>query len=87
MTEEHHLYNEIVDDQRYREIRDLGAIPEAESLQLTIKRTVPYWRETIIPEMEKSKSILIVGHETNLRGLIMEIESKSSQSSRDKSRR
>lgn len=37
-------------------------------------RTIPFWTEKIIPEIQNSKSVLIVAHGTSLRGLVKHIE-------------
>lgn len=49
-------------------------IPRSESLLCTKKRSKVYWDETIAPSLKEGKTILIVGHENNLRSLIMRLE-------------
>ena len=49
-------------------------IPLAESLKCTMKRSRVYWDETIAPALKSGKTILVVGHENNLRSLIMRLE-------------
>lgn len=49
-------------------------IPLAESLKCTMKRSRLYWDETIAPAIKSGKTILVVGHENNLRSLIMRLE-------------
>jgi 2,3-bisphosphoglycerate-dependent phosphoglycerate mutase len=52
----------------------LNKIPKCESLKCTLKRSKVYWEREIIPILEEGKTVLIVGHENNLRSLIMNLE-------------
>ena len=52
----------------------LDQIPHSESLKDTKSRSKVYWDEVIAPELKEGKTILIVGHENNLRSLIMRLE-------------
>jgi hypothetical protein len=49
-------------------------IPESESLKCTKARSGVYWDEAIAPQLKQGKTLLIVGHENNLRSLIMKLE-------------
>ena len=49
-------------------------LPLAESLKCTMERSSVYWDNTIAPALKQGKTILIVGHENNLRSLIMRLE-------------
>ena len=49
-------------------------LPLAESLKCTKERSSVYWDETIAPSLKEGKTLLIVGHENNLRSLIMRLE-------------
>lgn len=49
-------------------------IPQSESLKCTKERSSVYWDETIAPALQQGKTLLIVGHENNLRSLIMRLE-------------
>lgn len=59
-------------DPRYRLLVD--KIPKCESLKCTLKRSKVYWERTILPALQAGKSVLVVGHENNLRSLIMNLE-------------
>jgi len=59
-------------DPRYRMM--LEKLPKSESLKDTIARSSIYWDKTVIPALEEGKTLLIVGHENNLRSLIMRLE-------------
>jgi hypothetical protein len=49
-------------------------IPHSESLKDTKARSRVYWDETIAPALKEGKTLLVVGHENNLRSLIMRLE-------------
>ncbi len=49
-------------------------VPEGESLEQTSNRVLPLWKESIQPELEKGKNILIVAHGNSLRALIKHIK-------------
>ena len=57
----------------------LDQIPQSESLKDTVKRSSVYWDQVIAPKLHKGKTLLIVGHENNLRSLIMRLEDISPQ--------
>ena len=48
--------------------------PGGESLKDTAARTLPYFNETILPELKAGKTVLIAAHGNSLRSIIMEIE-------------
>ncbi|ADT84248.1 2,3-bisphosphoglycerate-dependent phosphoglycerate mutase [Thermococcus barophilus] len=50
------------------------APPGGESLKDTAKRTIPYLKERIIPELEKGKNVLVSAHGNSLRSVVMHIE-------------
>lgn len=56
-------------DIRYSDV-DFNELPKGESLELTIKRVIPYWKKFIYPQLQKRKKILIVAHGNSLRALI-----------------
>ena len=41
-----------------------------ESLEDTVKRVIPYWEESILPELKNGKKILIAAHGNSLRALM-----------------
>merc|ERR1712232_339985 len=49
-------------------------IPKSESLKDTKARSRVYWDDVIAPELRSGKTLLVVGHENNLRSLIMRLE-------------
>jgi len=52
--------------------------PEGESLKMTAERTLPYFKKTIIPHLEKGENILISAHGNSLRSIVMELDHLSS---------
>ena len=51
--------------------------PNGESLEMTAKRTIPYYQKHIVPYLQQGKSVIITAHGNSLRALIMHIESMS----------
>jgi 2,3-bisphosphoglycerate-dependent phosphoglycerate mutase len=49
---------------------DPRILPRAESLALTIDRVLPYWHDTIAPEIRSGKNIIIAAHGNSLRALV-----------------
>ena len=47
-----------------------GHVPLTESLKDTIARTLPYWHDTIAPQVKSGKRVLIAAHGNSLRGLM-----------------
>jgi 2,3-bisphosphoglycerate-dependent phosphoglycerate mutase len=55
-------------DPRYRD-QSKGDLPVTESLKDTLSRLLPYWKQTIVPEIRSGKKVLIVAHGNSLRAL------------------
>ena len=53
--------------------------PNGESLEMTAERTLPYFRENIIPHLQKDKNIFISAHGNSLRSIIMELDGLNSK--------
>ncbi len=47
------------------------APPKGESLKDTADRTLPYFKETIIPYLKKNKNVFIAAHGNSLRAIVM----------------
>lgn len=56
-------------DIRYMGIQG-DKIPLTESLEDTITRSLPYWKEVIVPNMKNFDQLLVVAHGNSLRGII-----------------
>ena len=63
-------------DKRYKAIADAYSevpkkyIPLAESLADTYRRTVPYWKSTVVPAIKDGKHVLIVASHNSLRSVV-----------------
>jgi len=60
-------------DSRYKDLDD-DELPLTESLKDTYGRVLPYWKNTIIPEIKSGKTPLIVAHGNSMRALIKHID-------------
>jgi 2,3-bisphosphoglycerate-dependent phosphoglycerate mutase len=72
----HAYYDAIVKDPRYAGDPKPEEFPMFESLKLTIERTLPYWNNTIVPQMKEGKNIIIAAHGNSLRGIVKHLDSK-----------
>ena len=53
--------------------------PGGESLKDTYERTIPYFKEAIIPQLENGKNVLVAAHGNSLRSMIKYIENISDE--------
>ncbi|SHL32536.1 phosphoglycerate mutase [Nitrosospira sp. Nsp11] len=65
-------------DPRYRNLKRED-IPLTECLQDTVARFLPYWNETIAPQVKNGQRILIAAHGNSLRALVMYLDNLSEQ--------
>jgi 2,3-bisphosphoglycerate-dependent phosphoglycerate mutase len=65
-------------DPRYASLSD-DELPRCESLKTTIDRTMPYWFETVAPQIREGKRVLIVAHGNSLRGLVKYLDHMSDE--------
>ncbi len=54
-------------------------LPLTESLETTIQRVIPYYLETIVPEIRSGKSVLIAAHGNSLRALVKYLDNISDE--------
>ena len=54
-------------------------LPLTESLETTIERVIPYYLETIVPEIRAGKSVLIAAHGNSLRALVKYLDNISDE--------
>ena len=54
-------------------------LPLTESLKETVARSVPYWEDTIAPEIRVGKRVLIVAHGNSLRALVKYLDGVSDE--------
>lgn len=57
---------DLASDPRYAGI----AIPDTESLKLTIERVLPYWESAILPVLASGETVIIAAHGNSLRALV-----------------
>ncbi|OQB41513.1 MAG: 2,3-bisphosphoglycerate-dependent phosphoglycerate mutase [Candidatus Hydrogenedentes bacterium ADurb.Bin179] len=65
-------------DRRYAHL-DQQDIPLTESLKETVARFIPYWLETIAPQVAAGKRLLIVAHGNSLRALVKYLDEISEE--------
>jgi 2,3-bisphosphoglycerate-dependent phosphoglycerate mutase len=65
-------------DPRYKSLSEKD-IPLAESLKETVSRVVPYWKNTIAPELKSRKKIIIAAHGNSLRALVKYLDNVSEE--------
>lgn len=53
--------------------------PGGESLKDTAARTIPYYKEHILPELKAGKNVLVVAHGNSLRSIVMDLEKLSKE--------
>ena len=57
---------DLAADPRYAGI----AIPNTESLKLTIERVLPYWESAVLPVLASGETVIIAAHGNSLRALV-----------------
>jgi 2,3-bisphosphoglycerate-dependent phosphoglycerate mutase len=73
------------DDDRYpgHDLRYKGLtereLPLTENLSQTMDRVLPFWQESIVPEMRKNQKVIISAHGNSLRALIKYIDHLSDE--------
>ncbi len=65
-------------DRRYADLAP-EQLPLAESLKDNVARFLPYWHETIVPELRAGKRVLIAAHGNSLRSLVKLLDDVSDE--------
>jgi len=65
-------------DLRYRNMSS-GDIPLAESLKDTVARFLPYWNQSIAPQINAEKKVIIAAHGNSLRALVKYFDNLSEE--------
>jgi 2,3-bisphosphoglycerate-dependent phosphoglycerate mutase len=65
-------------DRRYKDLKR-DELPVTESLKDTIARFLPYWHETIAPDIRAGRKVLIAAHGNSLRALVKYLENVSDE--------
>lgn len=64
-------------DPRYA---DLGSeMPRTECLKDVINRMIPYWAESIVPDLASGKTVLVTAHGNSLRALVKHLDNISDE--------
>ena len=65
-------------DPRYRDLSQ-DELPLTECLKDTVERFLPYWHDTIVPEVKRGQRILISAHGNSLRALVKYLDNISDE--------
>lgn len=65
-------------DRRYRGV-DPKLLPSTESLKTTLERVLPYWHESIAPQLQAGQTVLVTAHGNSLRALYKYLTHMSDQ--------
>ncbi|HMN60306.1 MAG TPA: 2,3-diphosphoglycerate-dependent phosphoglycerate mutase [Anaerolinea sp.] len=60
-------------DPRYAKV-DPAVLPACESLELTLRRVLPYWESQIVPRLKRGEKLLIAAHGNSLRALVKHLD-------------
>ena len=60
-------------DKKYENL-DSKILPSSECLKDTVERFLPYWEETISPNVKNGKKVMIVAHGNSLRALVKHLD-------------
>lgn len=53
--------------------------PHGESLEMTAKRSIPYFKNSILPFLQQGKNVLVSAHGNSLRSIVMFLDSLSNE--------
>ena len=59
-------------DVRYADLG--GDLPATECLKDVVARMIPYWKESILPDLKAGKRVLVTAHGNSLRALVMHLD-------------
>jgi 2,3-bisphosphoglycerate-dependent phosphoglycerate mutase len=65
-------------DRRYADV-DPRLLPATESLKDTLARVLPYWEQSIVPQLQRDAQVLVVAHGNSLRALVKMLDGVSEQ--------
>ncbi len=74
LTDQRHPRN----DPRYAGLPQ-EVLPATESLRDTLERVLPFWQETVLPEIRSGRRVLLVAHKTSVRALRKHLEGISDE--------
>ena len=67
------MTNAITISRRYADVPK-EELPNCEALKNCIERSLPYWNESIVPQLKEGKKLLVAAHGNSLRGIVMHLE-------------
>ena len=56
----------------YRDV-PRSLLPRGECLKDTLARCAPFWRESVLPELQAGRSVLIAAHGHSIRALVKQV--------------
>jgi len=59
-------------DARYADLA--SDLPATECLKDVVTRMIPYWQESIVPDLKEGKRVLVTAHGNSLRALVMHLD-------------
>lgn len=59
-------------DPRYADLG--GSVPRTECLKDVVARMLPYWQESIVPDLKSGKKVLVTAHGNSLRALVKHLD-------------
>lgn len=65
-------------DVRYSHLPN-DVLPLTESLDLCVKRVLPFWYDAICPSVLSGKNVLVVAHGNSLRSIVKHLDNKSNE--------
>ena len=65
-------------DPRYRKLKE-DEFPRAESLKETLQRVLPYWHQSILPQLKNGNKVIIAAHGNSLRALVKYLDDISDE--------
>ena len=60
-------------ERRYAGV-DPALLPDTESLELTLARVIPFWNESIAPDLKAGKTVIVAAHGNSLRAIVKYID-------------
>ena len=72
------VYRQLRNDPRYNIVKD-AELPGCESLADTVNRVLPFWNESIVPQIRQGKKVLVSAHGNSLRALVMHLDGLSEE--------
>src|SRR5699024_12850055 len=73
---------ELADDAEYSQAEDvryadLDTVPRTECLKDVVERFIPYFKEEILPRVQRGETVLLAAHGNSLRALVKYLDDMS----------